>query len=86
MITDIVGLLRKGEIEAAYKHIEALLTDIVLLIEQEGKGEIIQENNNVVSQMKNIISEIKTAMHHNDIIYLVDLLNYELKPYIHFDN
>lgn len=84
MITDIVGLLRRGNIDKAYKQIETLLKDIDLLLEREGETDLIK--NKVATEIERNISEIRISMHYNDIIYLIDLLDYELKQYIKFDN
>ena len=77
-IEEIINSLRDANVGEAYSQISEMLTGIVDLVERENKNLSEQYLNGITL----IIKEITLAMKRNDIVYIIDLLKYELNNYI----
>jgi len=76
---EILNLLRRKDLQPAYKETYELLEDVISSlgkIKQDNSREYTQALNNVEVLVGEIINATKT----NDVVYLYDLLKYELKP------
>ncbi|MDO7788345.1 hypothetical protein P6N53_14050 [Desulforamulus aquiferis] len=80
-INVVVETIREGNINNAYEMVNLLIDDISKLLDNEqARGEQIEEA--FLNKLNALINEIKLSMFHHDVVYLVDLLKYELPQYI----
>ena len=79
-INYIVETIRRGEIDKAYKKIQLLINRISVLLEDERSK--CNQDDLLLQKLEELIGEINSAMVNYDVIYLIDLLKYELVEYI----
>lgn len=79
-INDIVETIRRGEIDKGYKKIQLLINRISMLLGDERSK--CNQDNLLLQKLDELIGEINSAMVNYDVIYLIDLLKYELVEYI----
>lgn len=75
-INGIVSLLRAKQIDAAYGQTQVLIQKVAGFIGSLNAVE--EEDKDALKDISNILEEIFYAMNVNDVIYLCDLLKYEL--------